>query len=351
MAMPVTGGGREADPERKDFWLSSGHHLLDHDADGRLAVTDAFIKAYLARPEIVPPDDACLVERSIHARLLRDPRAPVPQAEVRDIADKDARENWRHLIEFRDHVAAAGTIERAYVTIFRSQKVTTPALFLNQLAHLVLRNVLDGETDPFTLRAAELMFRPQRLSVRDEVPLLADEELIGDSTSISHQSPLLAVFADARSRDLDIMTADNAAEYFDRSDAFDIVLDFRAGGPGRAALARVLERWIGHLTGAKVAIVPVDRVETADWRWFVGLDQDGTAIGNALWKGEEPPEDGRNRIVALFALTFADSSDVVERARGAPVILILGMSPNRVVRLKPQNLITGLPLAAAAPAG
>lgn len=351
MAMPETGGGRGADPGRRDFWLSSGHHLLDHDADGRLAVTDAFIKAYLARPEIVPPDDACLVERSIHARLLRDPRAPVPQAEIRDIADRDARENWRHLIEFRDHVAAAGTIERAYVTIFRSPKVTTPALFLNQLAHLVLRNVLDGEADPFTLRAAELLFRPQRLSVRDGVPLLADEELIGDSTSISHQSPLLAVFADARSRDLDIMTSDNAAEYFDRSDAFDIVLDFRSGGPGRLALARVLERWIGHLAGAAVAITPVDRVETADWRWFVGLDQDGTAIGNALWKGEEPPEDGRNRIVALFSLTFADPSDVVERARGAPVILILGMSPNRVVRLKPQNLITGLPLAAAAPAG
>ncbi len=351
MTMPEAGGGRGATLEHRDFWLSSGHHLLDHDADGRLAVTDAFIKAYLARPEVVPPDDACLIERSIHARLLRDPRAAVQPNEIRDIADRDARENWRHLIGFRDHVAASGTIERAYVTLFRSGQVTTPALFLNQLAHLLLRNILDGETDAFMLRAAELLFRPQRLSVRDGVPLMADEELIGDSTSISHQSPLLAVFADARSRDLDIMTTDNAEAYFGRSDAFDMVLDFRSGGPGRLALARVLERWIRHLVGANVEITPIDRVETADWRWFVGLDQDGTAIGNALWTGEEPADDGRNRIVALFSLTFDDPADAVERARGAPVILILGMSPNRVVRLKPQNLITGLPLSAAVPAG
>ena len=37
-----------------------------------------------------------------------------------------------------------------------------PPLFLNQLVHLILRNALDGCTDPFVLRAAELMFRPQK---------------------------------------------------------------------------------------------------------------------------------------------------------------------------------------------
>ncbi len=43
---------------RRDFWLSSGHHLLDRDADGRLLVTDEFLKAYLARPELLPPPEA-----------------------------------------------------------------------------------------------------------------------------------------------------------------------------------------------------------------------------------------------------------------------------------------------------
>jgi hypothetical protein len=43
----------------RDFWLSCGHHLLDRDAAGKLLVTDEFLKAYLARPELVPPPEAC----------------------------------------------------------------------------------------------------------------------------------------------------------------------------------------------------------------------------------------------------------------------------------------------------
>jgi hypothetical protein len=49
----------------RDFWLASGHHLLDRDAAGRLVVTDEFLKAYLARPELVPPPEACPAERKL----------------------------------------------------------------------------------------------------------------------------------------------------------------------------------------------------------------------------------------------------------------------------------------------
>ena len=47
----------------KDFWIASGHHLLDRNASGGLVVTDEYLKAYFARPELMPPDDACEVER------------------------------------------------------------------------------------------------------------------------------------------------------------------------------------------------------------------------------------------------------------------------------------------------
>ena len=60
-----------------DFWISSGHHLLDRDEGGGLRVTDEFLKLYLARPELLPPPDACAVERTLHAALLADPRLPV----------------------------------------------------------------------------------------------------------------------------------------------------------------------------------------------------------------------------------------------------------------------------------
>ena len=70
----------------RDFWLSCGHHLLDRDAGGGLLVTDEFLKAYLARPEITPPPEACAAERSLHARLLADPRQAVaPGADCRTL--------------------------------------------------------------------------------------------------------------------------------------------------------------------------------------------------------------------------------------------------------------------------
>ena len=160
--------------EIHDFWLSSGHHLLDHDADGRLVVTDEFLKIYLARPEIMPPDDACIVERGINQKLARDPRASVAASEIRDVADRDARENWQQLVALRDVLVDAPTIESAYINLVRASKVATPPLFLNQLVHVIARNLLDGERDPYIVRAAEALYRPQRLTIKDGVLLLAD---------------------------------------------------------------------------------------------------------------------------------------------------------------------------------
>ena len=52
----------------KDFWLSCGHHLLDRNSGGGLVVTDDFLKVYLARPELAPPPEACVVERTCMRR-------------------------------------------------------------------------------------------------------------------------------------------------------------------------------------------------------------------------------------------------------------------------------------------
>src|SRR5690349_22953851 len=90
----------------KDFWLSSGHHLLDRDDGGGLLVTDDFLKAYLARPELAPPAEACVVERTLHATLLADPRRRVEASEIAAIADADARENWAVLLAWRDLLLA-----------------------------------------------------------------------------------------------------------------------------------------------------------------------------------------------------------------------------------------------------
>ena len=91
-----------ASSANKDFWLSCGHHLLDRDAGGGLAVTDEFLKVYLARPELAPPAEACAAERALHATLMAEPRREVAGREIAAIADADARENWELMDGFRD---------------------------------------------------------------------------------------------------------------------------------------------------------------------------------------------------------------------------------------------------------
>ena len=119
-AVDLTAMAREArERQMSDFWLSCGHHLLDRDDGGGLVVTDDFLKVYLARPELIPPPEACAVERTLHGALLADPRHPVAASDIAAIADADARENWQLLIAFRDHLLRHTTLEAAYVELCR----------------------------------------------------------------------------------------------------------------------------------------------------------------------------------------------------------------------------------------
>jgi hypothetical protein len=102
------------------------------------------------------------------------------------------------------------------------------------------------------------------------------------------------------------------------------------------------------LLGVIVGVETIASIEDRDWRWFVGLDSEATRIGNALWRGERLEGSVTERIAALMRLTFEDARLVDERVGDKPVYLILAMGADKVVRLKPQNLVAGLPLAAAA---
>jgi hypothetical protein len=333
----------------KEFWVSSGHHMTRRIDGGGLAITDEMILAYLARPELVPPEDACDAERGLHAALMAQPRRPVTAAMIAAIQDADARENWQFMIGFRDRLLAAPSLEAAYLGIVRSGAKGVPPLFLNQLVHLILRNALDGCDDPFVLRAAELLFRPQKGSLRDGALLLADDELIeefaAERQALLHTSPLAAMMGQDAMGELDVMTDDTAASYWSRSDAFSMALNLGGDARSREALCRALETWVAHMLGVETRIGAIDRIEDADWRWFVGLDAEATAIGNRLWRGEAVPPEERSRVCGLFRLEFADHRHVDPKLAGKPVYLIMALTGDMVLRLKPQNLIVGLPLA------
>ena len=327
----------------KDFWISCGHHLLDRNDSGGLVVTDEFLKAYFVRPELMPPEDACAVERRLHRELLAEPRRSVAAGELAEIADADARENWQFVLAFRDLLLRHATLEAAYLALIRAGSVHLPPLFVNQLVHVILRNALDGCEDPFVLRAAELFFRTQRLMLHENAALLGDAEVIG-GTSPTPVLSLMSMLGAVHDVEVEVLDEDNAAHYWHRSDQFDMGLDLTAGRRGQAALATVMTRWLSHLLGIDVSIEPLTELRDARLTWYVGLDTDATAIGDRLWRGDALDEETNGRILGLYRLSFADPALVLEEVGREPVYLIMAMSAQKLVRLKPQNLLTGLPI-------
>src|SRR3989344_1093527 len=150
-----------------------------------------------------------------------------------------------------------------------------------------------------------------------------------------------------------VLSADNAAQYWQESDRHHFLLDLSHGltfkmtraRSGLKALARVLERWVVHLLGVQVQIEPVHQVTDSAWRWHVGLDVESTAILNDLY--QDRPVDGERmaRLVSLFTLTFANPAEMRADVAGKPVYLGLATNAEGVVRIKPQNLLLNLPLA------
>lgn len=326
-----------------DFWLSCGHHLLDRDEGGGLLVTDDFLKVYLARPELIPPPEACAVERTLHGALLANPRHEVPASDLAAIADADARENWQLLIAFRDHLLRHKTLEAAYAELVRNGIGNFPLLFINQLVHVIMRNALDGVEDPRVVRAAEMFFRIQRVTLHEGSLIAADEETIG-GINTAPVTPLVSMLGIPAEAEIDVLNDDNARGYWARSDQFDMALDLTAGREGLAALAEAIRRWIVHVLGIEVTVEALKELRDVNLAWYVGLDADGTKIGDMLWNGEEIDEATMSRTVGLFRLTFRDPAVMLDKVKGEAVYMILAMTPDKLIRMKPQNLLTGLPV-------
>ena len=335
----------------QDFWSSSGFSLLRRGPDGWLVPGDDYLRHFLARAELAPPPEAGPGERHLHARLLDKPKLAVPEGDLAAVEDADARENWAEFLRFRERLLEAGSVEACYVGQFRRERVDIAPPFVDALAQAIVRGLLEGTADPWLARAGELFFRPQRVSVEAGQVLAADASTIeayaetGGFGNLGRlikqqQTPVATV-------KMDVLGAENAPFYFLRDELFSFLLDLTPGREGARALATVLERWVAHLAGVRVAIEPVERVADERWRWHSGLDVESTAILNALYRGESVPEQTLARLVALFRLEFADPANALAEAAGRPVYLGLACREDRTLRMKPQNLLLNLPLRRA----
>jgi hypothetical protein len=111
----------------------------------------------------------------------------------------------------------------------------------------------------------------------------------------------------------------------------------------------VIARWIWHLLAVDVAVEPLTELRDAPLSWYVGLSADVTRIGDAIWNGKDMDSALQARLVGLYRLNFNDPSDVIEKLRGEPVYLLAAMTADEMLRLKPQNLVNGLPIRARRP--
>lgn len=328
----------------EDFWVASGHHLTDRSEGGGLVVTDGFLKAFLARPELMPPDEACPVERGLHAELLAAPRQIISAEEIAAVADADARENLTLFLSFRDRLTGAATFEQAYLKMFAGDVRGIPPLFIQQLTHVIARNAFDGIDDAFVLRAAECFFRPQRVSFHEGQVLLADQEAIADHEHDRHHSPLLNMLGGPAVTELGVLNETNAAGYKARSDAHDLVLNI-AAPRGREAMSEAARIWIRHLTGIDLNFEPVEKFSAEPMGWFLAFDPEAAKIGNAVWAGKPLSADQTSRVLALYRFRLPNEPRIVAEQRGKTGFAVVAATPDLNLTIKPQNLVVGLPLA------
>ena len=248
-----------------DIWQSSGIALLEPDERGWLKVTPDFLRAFLSRPELQPVEHSCDAEIALFGRLLDDPYEAVSTSDLVRLADADARDNYRIFLALRDLLEAGARWKGAWLRLARHGNRSIAPLFVDQLVHAILAGALKGIDDPIRWRAAELFFRDQSVSTEGGGLMLADDEIVSMHASSMGMGGLGQLVAEAatplRRVELDVLDEDNKALYWERSDRFDTVVDFRFTQPANDAFARVIELWLKHILGLAVRVEPRQRID------------------------------------------------------------------------------------------
>jgi hypothetical protein len=294
-----------------------------------------------------PVEESGEAEIRLHESLMHDPRKEISEKDLASIEDVDARDNYRILLKFRQKLLDAGTIEGCYMSLFKAG-VDVPPMFVDQLAHVILRNILDGCEDALELRAAELFFREQKATIREGHVLLADLETVEMHASGQRYGAIGRLIVEAQGdlgkTDLDVLDRANAAIYWGRESRHDTVISLTYGRPALEAFCRVMQAWVFHFFHATVSIKPIRKIEEPRWAWHIGLDVESTAMLNELWAGSEVEPGRMHRLICLFELKFEDRALMRPEIAGRTVYLALSCDENQVVRMKPQNLLINLPV-------
>ncbi len=336
-----------------DFWSACGYRTLaPQHAGAPLIVTDDFLRTLVARPELAPIAESCEAELRLHDALLNAPQQTITGAQLLLLRDVDAQENYRIFLRFRDRLLAAPSLQAAYLNLFKGDGVDVPPLFVFHLTQIVLRHILGDDANPLEARMAECFFRTQRIRVtEDESVMAADDETIDTFAQTGGFGSLGEMLrkqnTPTRSIDLDVLSADNAALYWERDERFDLAVSLNRGQAALDALCRVLEKWIAHFLRVDVVIKPKREIDDKRWVWHVGLDAVASSVLNDLYNNVPVADERMQGLLCLFELSFVNPAEMRPQIAGKPVYLAMAMDGQNKLKLKPQNLLLNLPLARA----
>lgn len=333
-----------------NYWRQCGYGLLDKTADGHLLVTDAFLRSLLERPELAPVAESCAGELAVHHALLDHPRAKVSAQQLAAIDDDDARANYTVWLRFRERLLAHPTLEGSYMQLFQGQGVDVPPLLVHQLTQILLRHVMGAEATAMQVRAAEMLFRVQKVTVLEDGQVMAADDETVERHAVAAGFGTIGEMlkqggAPLRTAELDVLSQENADIYWDRDESHDLVISLNHGQPALAALCRVLERWVRHFLGTGVTIAIEREIDDEQWVWHVGLDAQASGVLNDLYQGHDVAPERMERMLCLFRLAFDEPSVMRPDIAGRPVYLAMAMDADKRLKLKPQNLLLNLPLA------
>jgi hypothetical protein len=171
-------------------------------------------------------------------------------------------------LRFRDRILAKPTLEASYWALFEGAGVDVPPVLVNQITQVLVQHVLGNDCTPIEARAAELLFRTQKISVLDDGSVMsADYETVERHALESGFGSVGELLKQGgiplRTVDLDVIQESNQDTYFDRSERFDMVACLNLGQDLISAFCQVLERWVLHLTATKVSIQTAREIEDA----------------------------------------------------------------------------------------
>ena len=317
-----------------NFWTACGHQLLERNGQGWMSATPDYWRLWLQRPELALVPESCSAEKRLHHALLDAPLVSVAPAQLQAFKDEDARENYQLFLRLRDEVEKAGSLEAAYIGWMRGGAIQLPPLFIDLVVQAIVCNVLVDVEDAWVWRAAELLFRRQRITIEGGRVLSGDSDTLDTERYFAQREGL------GRYAFLLDMTHELQNEL-----PHGLILSMVNARSGLKALSVVLARWVQHFLGVTVSIEPVQKVDDPAWRWHVGLDVTSTSLLNDLYQGQELDAKRQQQLISLFKLRFEQPQDMRADVRGKPVYLGLAMNEQGLLKLKPQNLLLNLPLA------